>query len=1049
MNTPAQASLPFCGRVSELETLKERWRLARDVENPCPQVVVIKAERGLGKTRLALEFYKWLRETEDGWLTKNYWPDAVEIVGRNLEVNPDPDRCKMFEVPIPYLWWGLRAADNGAENGIPGDAIATYDRFLAPHLATLHLKTEMTHHARSLAKELAKVGIDIGISTLHVDSIVSIGKGIFNTVDIVLEAVNQRALTDALERSLSRADSVLQDLQREFKPGTLTYAKVPAVVFLDDGQFIRKDPALPSFVERLMYRSVIERWPLLILVTHWRAELSSELAESESSFTGILKQAREVGKVLNLDPKGRNIKAVKDQLARLASSIRLGGVRDDLPGGYLSADNFTEIDLSPIPDLSDALRKRLPGLTQEQSTAILADVGGNPRVLEQIIAFLLEHEGLFEGYDTSRNLKSERLDETLKEIRHLDIFKIVLSRFWKFPNDVQEAICLASVQGMRFANDFVDQIAQDVLGRSVREALRRGEEPYSMLIGTNSDSGQTVGQFAERLFHQVAQERRQSIERVWGGEEALQKALESKVKKVIRESDPRRTDDPEAIGIVCGIALHLFEHAVKSEERWIAQRAASLMAYFDLQRGSLESAAALYERLLAINPTEPEPGYDRLEYFVTQHQQRLEILEVLAVIYRNLDWPARSAGAFRKIKWEAIHYLELPNEFVAALEKNKAVEAFEQWKRDNPRTPVSLYTWSVQKVVSAHLNLSELALAGYHQNAAEGDEKFTPSSFDIVAYEVDSDKPVEAPTVAAEILVAWAYAQDGVLGDGEAEKQHVWLLERLGRQALDRLQFETAERYLQRALKTAEELTDDMFRLSTLNNLIATFGQKGDVDRVTKYLELALPIVNSYINEPTFPVDLLIEDSGPDGRPVVVERRRIDLEPDQEWSHEEAKGSRWIRRAHVPVRFSKEFDEHPDEVLSRDRTMMGVIANVFGNAGHRALAKNEASKAKQNFLSALSIHEEIGDPRGSFHDLERLVHIAHIDGKREEACSHLRRCLALAPVLRQVDPRRWKNIDRETRDAMREAGCTDEGSIVAPIDRDPIPFPDDRPQGSE
>jgi len=154
--------------------------------------------------------------------------------------------------------------------------------------------------------------------------------------------------------------------------------------------------------------------------------------------------------------------------------------------------------------------------------------------------------------------------------------------------------------------------------------------------------------------------------------------------------------------------------------------------------------------------------------------------------------------------------LELPNEFVAALEKNKAVEAFEQWKRDNPRTPVSLYTWSVQKVVSAHLNLSELALAGYHQNAAEGDEKFT-ILFDIVAYEVDSDKPVEHRQSPRRFFVAWAYAQDGVLGDGEAEKQHVWLLERLGRQALDRLQFETAERYLQRALKTAEELTDDMF----------------------------------------------------------------------------------------------------------------------------------------------------------------------------------------------------------------------------------------------
>jgi hypothetical protein len=39
--------------------------MACDVQGPSPQVVVIKAERGLGKTRLALEFYRWLNESVD------------------------------------------------------------------------------------------------------------------------------------------------------------------------------------------------------------------------------------------------------------------------------------------------------------------------------------------------------------------------------------------------------------------------------------------------------------------------------------------------------------------------------------------------------------------------------------------------------------------------------------------------------------------------------------------------------------------------------------------------------------------------------------------------------------------------------------------------------------------------------------------------------------------------------------------------------------------------------------------------------------------------
>ncbi|HEY6340620.1 MAG TPA: hypothetical protein VIY49_03935 [Bryobacteraceae bacterium] len=191
------SALAFCGRVSELETLKARWRLASNLENPNPQVVVIKAERGLGKTRLALEFYKWLRENEDGWLTKSYWPDAVDIVDRNLDVNPDPGKCDLFGVPIPYLWWGLRAADVGAENGVAADAIATYDRFLAPHLAAMWLKSEMVHYGWSLAKAMLSVGIDLATGALQIDKFVSVGKGIFHTAEIIRDAANKQTLKEA------------------------------------------------------------------------------------------------------------------------------------------------------------------------------------------------------------------------------------------------------------------------------------------------------------------------------------------------------------------------------------------------------------------------------------------------------------------------------------------------------------------------------------------------------------------------------------------------------------------------------------------------------------------------------------------------------------------------------------------------------------------------------------------------------------------------------------------------------------------------------------
>lgn len=63
---------------------------------------------------------------------------------------------------------------------------------------------------------------------------------------------------------------------------------------------------------------------MILMHINQRALLAqSPLVEVEDSLTQF------VAKVLKLDPKGRNIKAVKDQLARLAAaSIRLGVVRD-------------------------------------------------------------------------------------------------------------------------------------------------------------------------------------------------------------------------------------------------------------------------------------------------------------------------------------------------------------------------------------------------------------------------------------------------------------------------------------------------------------------------------------------------------------------------------------------------------------------------------------------------------------------------------------------------------------------------------------------------
>ena len=101
----------------------------------------------------------------------------------------------------------------------------------------------MAHDGISLAKALGNVGIELATSALGIDKLIAVGKGILHTGEIILGAADKRELGEALERPLSRSNTVLADLGSEFKPSSITYAKAPGVVLIDDAQFIHKDPA--------------------------------------------------------------------------------------------------------------------------------------------------------------------------------------------------------------------------------------------------------------------------------------------------------------------------------------------------------------------------------------------------------------------------------------------------------------------------------------------------------------------------------------------------------------------------------------------------------------------------------------------------------------------------------------------------------------------------------------------------------------------------------------------------------------------------------------
>ncbi|MSP02383.1 MAG: hypothetical protein EXR07_15225 [Acetobacteraceae bacterium] len=131
--------------------LKREWRLATETQGH-PQVAVLLADNGLGKTRLVQEFFGWLSTTLDPIGPGGYWPDELEVLGDNLECNPPIDPNQPAREP-PFLWWGLRFYDVRGRNAASPGMDKSLDA-LSVHLNAL-LKQERSHGRTRRAGEAA------------------------------------------------------------------------------------------------------------------------------------------------------------------------------------------------------------------------------------------------------------------------------------------------------------------------------------------------------------------------------------------------------------------------------------------------------------------------------------------------------------------------------------------------------------------------------------------------------------------------------------------------------------------------------------------------------------------------------------------------------------------------------------------------------------------------------------------------------------------------------------------------------------------------------
>src|SRR5271155_5215672 len=243
----------FCGRDKELERLRREWAVAAD--HDLPTVVVVLADNGLGKTRLVQEFYGWLATHVDKPGDAGYWPDELERVGDNLEVNPPLADCQSAH-DMPFLWWGLRFQDVEQRN----TAVAGMDaslRDLSEHLAVLMAGVRNRDRRRRVVEALGDAGADFALEFIqtvsHAGLIKTTASFLIKSWGIGREYFTDRApaaLTELRQREqTSKAERIVKSLAAVL---SARETHLPICVFVDDAHFSDADPDTVDLLQRLL-----------------------------------------------------------------------------------------------------------------------------------------------------------------------------------------------------------------------------------------------------------------------------------------------------------------------------------------------------------------------------------------------------------------------------------------------------------------------------------------------------------------------------------------------------------------------------------------------------------------------------------------------------------------------------------------------------------------------------------------------------------------------------------------------------------------------------
>lgn len=403
----------FVGRRAELEWLADHWKKALAGE---PQLVVLLAESGLGKTRIAQEFYRRLSREHDPAppdKPQGYWPDSFATDSESLAVNPSFDSHAPTGGEIPWLWWGLRWQNPESRNTIDERcALHSFRNVLAIHTQAIELKKRRAAIGMNAAWTIAETAAGALIPLVFISKqILDLGKDLREARTLAEEASRdpsaQRRATDVTLKDLA-----LRDFRATLDPGDAHAPTVPVILLLDDAQWA--DSTSLTFVRELFAEASRNGWKLLVIVTHWEREWN--LAP------------------VAVDPKDGSISHARQLPAALG-----------LTAGW-QLDCLRKIP--PLPEAEDIVHQAFPGLTEAQGQLVVEKSGGNAEMLREALMWLEREPRFFERGDRCSALSVAGQQQLVD--REFKLKQFIRERFARLELEVQRALGWSSLQGNRF-----------------------------------------------------------------------------------------------------------------------------------------------------------------------------------------------------------------------------------------------------------------------------------------------------------------------------------------------------------------------------------------------------------------------------------------------------------------------------------------------------------------------------------------------------------------------------------------------------------------------